>query len=305
MGTPTDLAIRRRAFDWLAEQVTVHGDVLDWSLLLKGFEVDGARVPLVSQQGIFKPAVCELPLSIRTSPKPHYPDHFVQGRLVYSYRGTDPGHRDNVGLRRAMEARAPLVYFDGCSPGRYSAAWPVFVIEDDPVNHCFWVQADDAMIEFGGALLAAFLGGASTASEGARREYATRLVQQRLHQRGFRERVLDAYRSQCAMCRLRHRDLLDAAHIKPDSAGGQPVVPNGLSLCRIHHGAFDIGVLGVKPDSLRIQVRHDILEEIDGPMLEHGIQNLNGHLMWTPRAASNKPDPEMLRWKWERFQRAG
>jgi hypothetical protein len=36
-------------------------------LLSQGFMLDGIRVPLVSQQGIFKPAAMELPRSIRTS----------------------------------------------------------------------------------------------------------------------------------------------------------------------------------------------------------------------------------------------
>ena len=62
-----DLHARTRAFEWLAEQTDVHGDVLEWKTLARGFDLDGVRVPLVSQQGIFKPAGFELPLSIRTS----------------------------------------------------------------------------------------------------------------------------------------------------------------------------------------------------------------------------------------------
>ena len=48
------------------------------------------------------------------------------------------------------------------------------------------------------------------------------------------------------MCALRHEPLLDAAHILPDrDERGNPVVANELSLCRIHHGAYDIGIVGV------------------------------------------------------------
>jgi hypothetical protein len=99
--------------------------------------------------------------------------------------------------------------------------------------------------------------------------------------------------------------VLDAAHSERDSAGGEPVIPNGLSLCQIHHAAFDVGVLGVEPDALKVHVRPDILAEIDGPMLRHGLQALNGEVIWTPRSVQHRPDPELLRWKWERFQRAG
>ena len=68
--------VRSRAFQWLAGQVSQHGDVLPWALLLEGFEWEGRRVPLVSQQGIFKPAVLDVPLSIRTSPAGPYADAF-------------------------------------------------------------------------------------------------------------------------------------------------------------------------------------------------------------------------------------
>jgi hypothetical protein len=52
--------------------------------------------------------------------------------------------------------------------------------------------------------------------------------------------VLAAYRHQCSLCRLKHEELLDAAHIIPDAdPEGEPVVSNGLALCRLHHSAFD------------------------------------------------------------------
>src|SRR5437667_7053053 len=47
----------------------------------------------------------------------------------------------------------------------------------------------------------------------------------------FRERALMAYRQSCAICRLRHKELLDSAHILPDLHPlSEPVVSNGLSL---------------------------------------------------------------------------
>jgi len=301
----SDAVIRSAAFSWLAEQVAAHGDVLEWKMLLRGFDFEGRRVPMVSQQGIFKPAVCELPLSIRTSPSSHYDDAFSGDRLAYSYRGTDPDHRENVGLRRAWQEMVPLVYLHAVVPGRYLVEWPVFIVGDEPEHLRFWVQADERSLQLDGASHTGFLEGAGTAGESPRRAYATRHIRQRLHQRGFRERVLAAYSEQCAMCRLRHRNLLDAAHIVPDGEGGEPVVPNGLSLCKIHHAAFDQGVMGVRPDDLRIQVRQDVLEEIDGPMLRYGLQELNEERIWIPRASRHHPDPELLRWKWEWFQSAG
>ena len=60
------------------------------------------------------------------------------------------------------------------------------------------------------------------------------------------------------VCRLRHWELLDAAHILPDKHPlGEPVVPNGLALCKLHHAAFDADILGVRPD-LRIERRDQV-----------------------------------------------
>jgi putative restriction endonuclease len=286
-----DHAVRLAAFAWLDSEASIHGDVLPWEVLLRGFEFDGRRVPLLSQQGIFKPAVCTLPLSLRTSPGGPYDDHFVENQLVYSYRGTDPTHRDNAGLREAMRTRTPLVYLHGISEGRYLVTWPVFVVADAPGSLRFFVQADEADAV---AL-------SEETEEPLRRRYATRLMRQRLHQRDFRERVIRAYREQCAMCRLRHVKLLDAAHIREDCSGGDPEISNGISLCKIHHAAFDVGVLGIRPEDQRIQVRAHVLEEIDGPMLRYGLQQLHGERLHLPREASKRPDPLLLAWRWERF----
>lgn len=81
------------------------------------------------------------------------------------------------------------------------------------------------------------------------REYTTSAVKQRVHQRAFRERVLRAYREQCTLCRLKHVELLEAAHIIPDAdPEGEPSVVNGLALCKLHHAAFDRNFLGIRPD---------------------------------------------------------
>ena len=76
-----------------------------------------------------------------------------------------------------------------------------------------------------------------------------------MHQQSFRIRVIEAYRQCCAICRLKHQELLDAAHILPDKhPRGEPWVSNGLALCKLHHAAFDRHFLGITPDYI-IQVR--------------------------------------------------
>lgn len=289
-----DLEVRTASFNWLQEQVEIHGDVLPRALLQEGFQFrGGTRVPLVSPQGIFKPKIMDLPLSITTTPNSPYEDSYSEdGFLLYKYRGTDPSHPDNVGLRQTMSLQKPLVYFHGIVPGRYLAIWPIFIIRDDPSNLTFTIAVEDlATVE---------LEMEDTAVEG-RRAYLTATTRIRLHQRSFREKVLQAYRSECAFCRLRHRELLDAAHIIPDhEPHSRPTVDNGLSLCKLHHAAFDSFILGVSPDYV-ISVRKDVLEESDGPVLQHGLQQLDGSKLILPRKKTDWPDRDSLDWKYQRF----
>lgn len=292
-----DHEIRLAAFDWLSREVDIRGDVLPWALLTWGFEHKGHRIPLVSQQGIFKPKALEVPISIRTSPKGPYNDGFgPDGLLEYRYRGTNPKHRDNVGLREAWRSQTPLAYFHGISKGRYLAVWPVYIVGDDPDGLTFKVAVDDAQT----ALKVAEAGYVAEYDVTARREYVTAIVRRRVHQRSFREKVLRAYRQQCALCRLRHEELLDAAHIVPDSEEWPPIVRNGMALCKLHHGAYDAFFLTVRPDYV-VVVREDILKETDGPMLIHGLQELDGRRIELPRKPIHRPDPELLARRYDQF----
>jgi len=274
--------IRRQAFSFLADAVQSRGEVLPWDLLTRGFVFRGERINLIGQTGIWKPKQLSLPISITTAPSnPSRPAPYDDGlddhhRLSYRYRGTDPRHPDNAGLRETMQRGIPLVYFYGISKGRYLATWPVYVVGDDPTRLTFKVSVDDRLV----GLVEA--DSVSDLQRDARREYVTGVAVRRLHQQSFRARVLRAYREQCAVCRLRHAELLDAAHILPDAdPRGEPVIQNGLSLCKIHHAAFDRHILGVRPD-LVIEVRRDILEEVDGPMLRYGLQEMNGQRLHLP-----------------------
>jgi putative restriction endonuclease len=130
-------------------------------------------------------------------------------------------------------------------------------------------------------------------------------MRERVHQPVFRAKVIRAYEVQCAMCRLKHAELLDAAHILPDThERGLPVVTNGLALCKIHHAAFDNDIVGIRPD-LVVEVQPSVLLESDGPMLKHGLQEMNGARIAVPRSRRLQPDRERLGERYERFRRAG
>lgn len=261
--------------------------------------INDTRVPLLGPQGIFKPRILGLPLSIATAPNGPYNDSFtIDGLLNYRYRGVDANHRDNVGLRDAMRNEVPLIYLHGLVPGKYLAAWPVYVVDDNPDALTFTVAVDDRLY------IKDRVADVKTEIEAnIRRRYITIETRVRLHQRTFRERVIRAYK-QCAMCRLKHQELLDAAHIIADREElGEPIVSNGISLCKIHHAAFDRHIVGIRPDFV-VEVRHDILEEVDGPMLRHGLQEMNGVKLMVPTNSLLKPDRKRLESRYEDFRRA-
>lgn len=293
-----DEQARVMAFEWLKEQVLIYGEVLPRNLLEKGFNFEGERIPLISPQGIFKPKYLDLPLSLTTAPKGPYQDSFsADGFLLYKYRGTNPKHRDNEGLRQACFRGTPMVYFYGVVPGRYLALWPIYIIGDDPESLTFKVAVDDvSSVNFNvnqsvNPILAE-----------SRRAYITTTVRQRLHQRDFREKVLYAYRVQCAICRLKHQELLDAAHIIPDrEPEGISAIRNGIALCKIHHAAFDAFMIGISPD-YKIEIRTDLLEEHNGPMLEHGIKKLHQTKIILPRSKEYWPEQELLEIRYHRFK---
>lgn len=89
-------------------------------------------------------------------------------------------------------------------------------------------------------------GGTETYRESITRAYAEALVRHRRHQRAFRELLLQVRGHRCAYekCDVDDPKILEAAHIIPDSEGGEPSLENGLLLCRNHHRAFDIAMLG-------------------------------------------------------------
>jgi len=302
-----DHKVRSAVFAWLRERSEVNDGIFERSLLERGLDLDGMRVPLVGPQGIFKPkAIPEIPLSITTSPNSPYDDVFDdQGRLGYAYRGEEPMHHENVGLREAMRRQIPLVYFQGVVPGRYLAAWPVYVVGDAPARLRFTIAIDDVHQLARGWAEQHENTTTSEPPPEARRAYVTATFRRRLHQEAFREKVLRAYREQCALCRLRHHELLDAAHIIADSEeAGDPIVSNGMALCKLHHAAFDKYFLAIRPDYV-IEVRRDVLEEEDGPMLLHGLKGMHMQRILLPRLADHRPDPSRLERRYERFREAG
>lgn len=308
-GTFLDLDWRLRlaALDAVRRVTSASGGVMTRPHMTAGFEFEGERVPLALQaKGIWKPgrlgsngaALSITTASVRPGVTPRYDDQIASddGWFEYRYQGTDPNASDNRAVRAAFELRRPLIYFYGVGPSLYEAIAPVYVVGDDPTKLTFKIAADATSV--GDPRLMA--GGA----EAPLKAYATTTVKYRLHQRQFRQLVVAAYGESCAVCRLHHAELLDAAHILEDrDERGKPEVPNGLALCGVHHGAYDANIMGIAPDQ-RIHIRKDILAEVDGPMLRHGLQEMHGSLISVPRRMELQPRVEYLEERFEHFRAA-
>ena len=301
MTLDLDLEVRVALFEHMERLKRAHGGLVPASALNTGMTFRGERLPIWNQQkGIFRPALLRFPgaaLTIQTSFDSPYDDRLdpADDRLVYRYRGTEPLHPDNVALRAAMELRRPILYLVAVEQGVYDAVYPCYVVADAPSQLAFFLLADAQRDVLASA-------GQDPAASAPLKAYATRVVKQRLHQERFRHLVLSAYGRQCSMCRLRHSPLLDASHILPDrDIRGLPEVPNGLALCKIHHSAYDVGILGVDPE-YRVHLRADVLEEHDGPMLRHGLQEMHGTTLHVPRRPENRPNRGYLEERFARFR---
>lgn len=134
------------------------------------------------------------------------------------------------------------------------------------------------------------------------RRYALRAVKQRLHQTSFREAVITAYDGRCALSGLPEQRLLGAAHIisDRDEHFGQPIVPDGLPLSKIHHAAFDARLIGIDAD-YRLHISDRLLGQHDGPMLE-ALKQLDRGMLHLPDRIKDRPDRERLAQRFERFK---
>ncbi|GAA1256305.1 HNH endonuclease [Pseudonocardia aurantiaca] len=302
IGPEFDAVLRREAQRWLTIR-TNDGQLPISSNDLLDFEVEGRPFRLMdAQRGIRKPRELSSAFSIRTvytvegKERPYADEVGPDGLLRYKWRGDDPDHAENRALRAAMTEEAPLIWFFGVAPGVYKPIYPVYLLWEEPEQHQFVIDADVArgLVSQGDQI-----------TEQVRR-YIIRQTKQRLHQPVFRATVLRAYETRCAVCALRHSELLDAAHIVPDSdEAGIASVRNGLAMCKIHHAAYDSSVLGIRPD-LVVEIRADLLEEIDGPMLEHGLKGRHGQrLMALPKVRAERPDADLLEERYARFRSAG
>lgn len=292
-----DEDVRIRCFLALDALRARYGDDLPYDGGLdQGFNYKGQRVPFLNRQkGIYRARIQAGPaaLSIQTSFKGPYEDVETEEGFRYAYRAGHVDQPDNRALRHAFVLEAPLVYFVANRPGWYRAEYPCFISADNRTEQNV-VVTPGRMV---GTVEAPEAVPIATSVE---RQYAVRETRVRLHQGRFRALVLQAYRDRCTICRLRELRLLDAAHIVQDvDPKGLAEVPNGLSLCSIHHRAYDQDLVGVSPD-YEVHLAPRLLHEQDGPMMEV-LKNAKGRAIELPKKQVWHPDRERLAVRFDRF----
>jgi putative restriction endonuclease len=293
-------AVRAAALTWLG-QVSMDGELdVTRAQLANDFLFEGERFTLIDRgKGIRKPRGWSSALSMNTpfvrsgKPRPYDDDEGVDGLYRYKTRRDEGGRSENEGLREAMRLNHPLMWFYGVAPGVFRAIFPVFLLADEPELDQFVLALtpDQRQVAPG------------TRIEAALRRYLISQTKRRLHQPVFASQVMLAYETRCAVCSLAHRELLDAAHIIGDATDdGEPIVSNGMALCKIHHAAYDKNVLGIRPDYV-VEISQRVLLEVDGPMLRHGLQDHHGKpLMKVPSRRIDRPDRARLTTRYEEFK---
>jgi putative restriction endonuclease len=112
----------------------------------------------------------------------------------------------------------------------------------------------------------------------------------------FAPAVLRAYRHKCAVCQYALK-LVDAAHIVPVShPKSTDDVTNGLALCRLHHGAYDNGLLGIQSD-YSIITNPDAQQRLAELSLSDGFDEFKKRLpakIVVPSSIEVRPDPRNL-----------
>lgn len=266
---------------------------------LRLFSFDGTPFPLISgsSRGIYKPEGWRTVMSILSSGTPAskggYEDEYRDdGTLLYRFMT----HSDstigayNRALLETCDRQLPLILLQKMESRLFEPFYPV------------WIEGSNSDgVVVGGQMPDTEIGEIVGMAAEIKKRYSAVIGKRRLHQDLFRSQLLFAYGDRCAICNLGRRGLLDAAHIIDDAEDrGEPLIQNGLALCRIHHGAYDQFLIGIRPD-LKIDVAADVIAEVDGPMLEHGLKQVNGHTIRVPNSRIMRPDPTNLEWKYAKF----
>ena len=121
-------------------------------------------------------------------------------------------------------------------------------------------------------------------------------IETRVRSAGFRRAIMKIYDYMCAVCELNIRastgeSVTDAAHIIPFSVSYNDDIRNGMSLCKLHHWAFDTGLISVS-EAYKVIVSPFVEQQGPAALL---LTELDDRQIWTPDP-QYCPDESALEW---------
>jgi hypothetical protein len=261
------------ALRWFRDQT---GKTVSWSEIQAHAE-RGAR--LVNQaKGIYKPHYTDYALSVRQTLKSPYADKEVQrrpdGSWVYPYfqENRDPARRDNEatnrGLMNCMNDGVPIDVLLQTKPKpgvEYEVLGLAVVSEWKDGYFILEGFSGEGTVQNGDAAHDRATASTSVAedfhpsSSADQRQKAITAVVRRRGQARFRQALLAAYRSRCAITGCDAIEALEAAHIAPYRGDYTDHVQNGLLLRADLHSLFDLGLVSINPSTMIVVIATELV----------------------------------------------
>lgn len=119
------------------------------------------------------------------------------------------------------------------------------------------------------------------------RPYEETTQKKLVRNKDFRRNILEAYNSKCAMCDVKAKSSLVAAHIYPVHKCNDDSISNGICLCAIHDREYEAGNIFIKSDGTIINFISD-----EGVTVNYSKISL-------PVNPENHPSPERLQQRLE------
>lgn len=293
----------RAALSWFVERA---GTVQSWPDPLN----DGTLLA-TKAKGIYKPEWSSYALSVRQTIGGPYPDKDPMirgdGTWVYAYyqEGDFPQNRDNEYTNRALMAcmrdavpvgvmrqvavtprvkyqvlGAALVagwdggyfYLEGFSPDGHA-------LEPGPRAEVQFISVKEEA-----ALYQA--GHFDPDNVNDARQRTLRAVVTRQGQAVFRQQLLQIYNGKCAVTGCSVLEILEAAHITPYLGPDTNHPSNGLLLRADLHTLFDLGLLAVDPNELRVRVAPAVQDNF--------YRSLHGIKVFVPQDEAVRPSYKAL-----------
>lgn len=269
------LPVRHRmALEWFQRHA---GTEQPWPEILA--TPDGPTRLATLAKGIYKPEWSKYALSVRQVLNSRYdemgPHPRADGTWSYGYfqENADPEARDseytNRGLMLCWKDAVPIgvMHQTRSKPAvRYQILGLALVVGWDGGYFFFEGFGPNALAHPGGTnteieLLAAEQQRLAVESRSfnpagvidSRRRVLAEIVRRR-GQQEFREKLLVAYGGRCAITGCDAVEALEAAHIVPYQGDETNSVQNGLLLRADIHTLFDLGLIGVNPDTMTVVV---------------------------------------------------